>query len=146
MPGRATARSTRTSAASTRKASSGTTRSTRASTNVVEIPDEGESTSLRTQIAQIFDDAQKTTATQRKLVNNLRKVQEACCFAPPTTKKKGGKKNEVEEDDNEFVEEDFNNEITRCMLRMICIKKGEPIGDRLIRFLCLFLKYAEEKG
>ncbi|KAL6706345.1 chromosome condensation complex Condensin, subunit G [Coniothyrium glycines] len=149
MPGRTASRSTRAPAASTRKTSSGTVKSTRASSarqssNAIEIPDEGESTSLRTQIAQIFGDAQRTTATQRKLANNLRKIQESCCFAPPTTNRKGGKKS-TEEDYEDFEEEDFNNEILRCVLRIIAIKKGEPVGDRLIRFLCLFLKYAAEK-
>lgn len=141
MPGRTSTRSTRTS---------GTTKSTRASSarqssNAVEIPDEGPLTSLRTQVAQVFGDAQKTTATQRKLVVNLRKLQEACCYEPPDTGKKGGKngKGEVQED---FDEEEFNNEVIRCMLRVLGIKKSEPVGDRVIRFLGLFLKHASEKG
>ncbi|KAH8731774.1 nuclear condensing complex subunit [Phaeosphaeriaceae sp. PMI808] len=149
MPGRPSARSTRTSTASTaRKSSTGTVRSTRASSarqssNAVEIPDEGPITSLRTQVAQVFGDAQKTTATQRKLVVNLRKIQEACCFEPPDTNKKGGKgKEETQED---FDEEDFNTEVVRCVLRIIGVKKSEPVGDRIIRFLGVFLKHASEK-
>lgn len=78
-------------------------------------------------------------------MNNLRKIQEACCFAPPTTSKKGNKKGRNEEEED-FGEEEFNNEMMRCVLRILSIKKGEPVGDRLIRFLCLFLKYAAEKG
>lgn len=102
-------------------------------------------TSLRTQIAHVFSDAQKTTATQRKLVVNLRKIQETCCFEPPETGKKGGKKGkeEVQED---FDEEDFNNEIVRCVIRVLGVKKSEPVGDRIIRFLGVFLKNASEKG
>jgi condensin complex subunit 3 len=150
MPGR-TARSTRTSAASvTRKSSTGTLKSTRASSarqssNAVDIPDEGPVTSLRTRVTQVFGDAQKTTATQRKLVVNLRKIQEACCFEPPETGKKGGKqgKDEARED---FDEEDFNNEVVRCVLRVMPVKKSEPVGDRVIRFLGVFLKHASEKG
>lgn len=141
MPGRTSTRSTRTS---------GTTKSTRASSarqssNAVEIPDEGPVTSLRTQVAQVFGDAQKTTATQRKLVVNLRKIQEACCYEPPDTGKKGGKKGkgEVQED---FDEEEFNNEVIRCVLRILGIKKSESVGDRVIRFLGVFLKHASEKG
>ena len=59
--------------------------------------------------------------------------------------KKGGKKGreEVQED---FDEEDFNNEIVRCILRILGVKKSEPVGDRVIRFLGLFLKHASEKG
>lgn len=155
MPGRASSRSTRTSATSVaRKSSTGTLKSTRASStrassarqssNAVEIPDEGDVTSLRTQIAQIFGDAQKTTATQRKLVVNLRKIQEACCFEPPEPKK-GGKKGR-EEIHEDFDEEEFNNEVVRCVLRVLGVKKSEPAGDRIIRFLGLFLKHASEKG
>ncbi|KAI8933420.1 hypothetical protein NX059_010035 [Plenodomus lindquistii] len=150
MPGRpAGTRSTRTSAASTRKTSGGVTKPTRASgtrqsAHAVEIPDEGPVTTLRTQIAQVFSDAQKTTATQRKLAVHLRKIQEACCFEPPETNKKGGKKGreEIEED---FDEEDFNNEMGRCVLRLLNVKKSETAGDRVIRFLGLFLKHASEK-
>ncbi|KAF2852045.1 condensin complex component cnd3 [Plenodomus tracheiphilus IPT5] len=151
MPGRpAGSRSSRTSAASTtRKTSGGVTKSTRASgarqsAHAVEIPDEGPVTSLRTKIAQVFSDAQKTTATQRKLAVHLRKIQEACCFEPPETGNKGGNKGraEVEED---FDEEDFNNEMARCVLRLLNVKKSETAGDRVIRFLGLFLKHASEK-
>jgi len=96
-------------------------------------------------VAQVFGDAQKTTATQRKLVVNLRKIQEACCFEPPDTNRKGGKKGkgEVQED---FDEEDFNGEVVRCVLRILGVKKSEPVGDRIIRFLGVFLKHASEKG
>jgi hypothetical protein len=96
-------------------------------------------------VAQVFGDAQRTTATQRKLVVNLRKIQEACCFEPPDTNKKGGKKgeDEVQED---FDEEEFNNEVVRCVLRVLGVKKSEPVGDRVIRFLGVFLKHASEKG
>ena len=146
MPGRTTTRSTRTSTTSTtRKSSTTRASSARQSSNAVEIPDEGPITSLRTQVAQVFGDAQKTTATQRKLVVNLRKIQETCCFEPPDTNKKGGKKGkgEVQED---FDEEEFNNEVVRCVLRILGVKKSEPVGDRIIRFLGVFLKHASEKG
>jgi condensin complex subunit 3 len=142
MPGRASTRSTRTSTASTTKSTRAS--SARQSANAVEIPDDGPLTSLRTQVAQVFGDAQKTTATQRKLVVNLRKIQEVCCYEPPTTNKGGKKgKDEVQED---FDEEEFNTEVGRCVVRILCIKKSEPVGDRLIRFLGLFLKFASEKG
>ncbi|CAN9082392.1 unnamed protein product [Alternaria alternata] len=145
MVGRTSTRAPRSSATSTTR----TTKSTRASSarqssNAVEIPDEGPVTSLRTQIAQVFSDAQKTTATQRKLVVNLRKIQEACCFEPPDTGKKGGNKNKGEEQED-FDEEEFNAEVVRCVLRIMCVKKSEPVGDRVIRFLGIFLKHASEK-
>lgn len=150
MPGRPSTRAPRGSATATaRKTSTGTTRATRGSSarqsaNAVEIPNEGPVTTLRTQIAQVFSDAQKTTATQRKLVVNLRKIQEACCFEPPDTSNKGGKKGQEEHED--FDEEEFNAEVVRCLLRIMSVKKSEPVGDRVIRFLGIFLKYASEKG
>lgn len=149
MPGRPSTRAPRGSTTTTaRKTSGGTTRaargsSARQSANAVNIPDEGPVTTLRTQIAQVFSDAQKTTATQRKLVVNLRKIQEACCFEPPDTGKKGGKKGQEEQED--FDEEEFNAEIVRCLLRIMSVKKSEPVGDRVIRFLGIFLKHASDK-
>jgi len=101
------------------------------------IPDEGPSTSLRTQICNIFGDAQRTTAGHRKLAISLRKVQEACCYEPTNAKSKKGV---------EFGEDDFNVEIARCVLRLMGVKKSEGVGDRIVRFLGFFLKHASEKG
>ncbi|KAF1951635.1 hypothetical protein CC80DRAFT_480936 [Byssothecium circinans] len=146
MPGRTSTRSTRSSGATVGRKSSTTTlkstrgsASTRTSAYAVEVPDEGPENSLRTQICQIFSDAQNTTATQRKLQTNLRKLQERCCFEVQEGKKKGKREEE------EFDEEEFNNEVLRCVLRVLGVKKGENVGDRVIRFLGLFLKHASEK-
>lgn len=139
MPGRTSTRSTRTSTASTRK---GRTSSTRQSANAVEIPDEGPATELREQIAQVFGEAHKTTATHRKLAVQLRKIQEVCCYELPDTSK--GKKSKLMLQE-EFEEDDFRAEIERCVVRILGIKKGEAAGDRLIRFLTVFLKLGYEK-
>ena len=144
MPARASARATRgSSTAGPRKSTTQTLKSrgsasARTSAHAVEIPDEGDATSLRNQICSIFADAQRTTATQRKLVVTLRKVQEACCYEPPNPKKN--------QKGDEFGEEEFNDEFGRAVLRVFVVKKSEPVGDRIIRFLGLFLKYASEKG
>ena len=42
-------------------------------------------------------------------------------------------------------EEDFSAEVTRCVLRILTIRKGEAVGDRIVRFLGLFLQHANEK-
>lgn len=126
MPGRVArggARSTRTSA--------------RNSSPATEIPDEGADTSLRRAICTVFSDSQKSTAGHRKCVISLRKIQEACCYEPVNQKK--GKQ------DEEFEEEDFNNEFVRCTLRMMAVKKSEPAGDRVVRFLGTFLNAASQK-
>ena len=141
MPGRV---STRNSAAShlSHKSSTQTLASRRSTTSRVSsptavIPDEGPSSSLRTQICTVFGDAQKTTAGHRKLVISLRKIQEACCYEPanPKSNKGGG-----------FGEDDFNVEIARCVIRLMGVKKSEGVGDRIVRFLGFFLRHASEKG
>jgi condensin complex subunit 3 len=145
MPGRVS-RSTRSSAATVGRKSSTQTLKSRGSASArnsayaVEIPDEGPNTSLRAQICQIFGDAQRNTATQRKLVVQLRKVMETCCYLPVNPKKGKG---DVGED---FDANDFNEEIGRCILRIMPIKKSEVVGDRIVRFIGLFLKHSTEKG
>jgi condensin complex subunit 3 len=86
----------------------------------------------------MFRDAQRTTASHRKLVINLRKIQEACCYEP-TSKKK----NKTGAED--FDEEQFTYEFTRCVLRVMPVKKSESVGERTIRFIGLFLRHANEK-
>jgi len=76
--------------------------------------------------------------TQRKAAVNLRKVQEACCYEPVNPRKK--------QRDEEFGEGEFNAEVGRCVLRVLGVKKSEPVGDRIVRFLGLFLKMASDKG
>ncbi|MCJ1403422.1 hypothetical protein MMC11_006645 [Xylographa trunciseda] len=138
MPGRV---STRNSAASrVSHKSSEPSLSLRASASrlhpSVVVPEEGPPNTLRTRICAIFGDSQKSTAGHRKLVINLRKVHEACCYETS----KPGKK---ELDD--YGEDDFNVEFARCVLRIVGIKKSEPVGDRILRFLGLFLRHASEK-
>lgn len=70
---------------------------------------------------------------------NLRKIQETCCYEP-TSKRKS--KHSVEE---EFEEAHFNEEFIRCVVRCMPIKKSETVGERVIRFIGLFLKHANEK-
>ena len=93
---------------------------------------------LRTQISSIFRDAQRTTASHRKLVINLRKIQEACCYEPTSNRK-----NKTGAED--FDEEQFTYEFTRCVLRVMPVKKSESVGERSIRFIGLFLRHANEK-
>ena len=103
----------------------------------IEIPDEGPSTALRANISNIFADAQKTTASHRKLIVSLRKIHEACCYEHTKPAK-----SELDR----FEEDDFNVEVARCLLRIVTVKKSESIGDRLVRFIGLFLRHASGKG
>ncbi|KAF5004073.1 hypothetical protein FDECE_9416 [Fusarium decemcellulare] len=127
MPARTSARSTRTSAA---RSSVASRRSS--APEIVDTPDNP----LRTKICVVFRDAQRTTATHRKLVVNLRKIQEPCCYEPTNP-------NQSQSDD--FDEDAFNREFIRCVTKIMPIKKSESVGERSIRFVGLFLRHASEK-
>ena len=136
MPGRRTTRSS--VASSPRKSQAPRPSSShRISTPQLSVPDETPSSELRIRICGIFADAQASTAGHRKLVINLRKVQGDCCYAPT---KKGAARPEPAD------EERFNNEVGRCVIRLMGAKKSEGVGDKVVRFLGLFLKHASEKG
>ncbi|KAI7360782.1 hypothetical protein KC336_g21925, partial [Hortaea werneckii] len=125
MPGRV-ARGARSAAANARNTSP-----------PAQVPDEGAHTSLRREICRIFGDSQKSTAGHRKAVIALRKVQEACCYEP-VNHKKGRQQDDFEADD-------FNTEVKRCVLRVLAVRKAEPAGDRVVRFLGTFLNSASAK-
>ncbi|TGJ86680.1 hypothetical protein E0Z10_g2098 [Xylaria hypoxylon] len=140
MPARVSSRSTRTSGPSN-KASSSTLRAStasRASSSNLDIPEESPDSALRKQICAVFRDAQKTTATHRKLAVTLRKIHETCCYEPTRPKKQVSA-------DEDFDEADFNAEFTRCVFRVMPVKKSESVGDRTIRFIGLFLRHANDK-
>ncbi|KAK4544173.1 hypothetical protein LTR36_004383 [Oleoguttula mirabilis] len=139
MPGRITrgARSSASSAVS-RKTSAQTTKSAgRNSSPVHDVPDEGGDTSLRRAVCTVFADAQKSIAGHRKAIISLRKIQEACCYEPVNYKK--GKQSE------DFDADDFNTEVKRCVLRVLAVRKAEPVGDRVVRFLGTYLNVASQK-
>lgn len=141
MPGRVT---TRTAAASSLSSKSSTqtlgsrrTTASRVSSPTVAIPDEGPSSTLRTQICSIFGDAQRSAAGHRKLAVSLRKTQEVCCYQLANAGS-----NTLED----FGEDDFNVEVARCVIRLMGVKKSEGVGDRIVKFLGFFLKHASDKG
>ncbi len=149
MPARPSTRSTRStrssagvppraSAAASR--ASTTSRSSSIANN--DAPAETPDNALRTQVAAVFREAQRTTATHRKLAVTLRKLQEACCFEPTSIAKKGTAAATTAAD---FDEDDFNAEFVRCVLRVMPIKKSEGVGEKTIRFIGLFLRHAVDK-
>ncbi|KAK3944314.1 putative nuclear condensin complex subunit protein [Diplogelasinospora grovesii] len=144
MPTRTSTRSTRTSGAVSQKSSAAnlnprtSTASRASSTANIDIPTETPDNALRTQVATVFREAQRTTASHRKLAVTLRKIQEACCYEPTSAKKSA-----VAADD--FDEDDFNNEFVRCVLRVMPVKKSEGVGEKTIRFIGLFLRHSIDK-
>ena len=141
MPARASTRSTRSSAGAPAKASStrASTASRASSIANTDIPPETPDNALRTQVAAVFREAQRTTASHRKLAVTLRKLQEACCFEPTSVKKSASAAA------SDFDEDDFNTEFVRCVLRVMPIKKSEGVGEKTIRFIGLFLRHAVDK-
>lgn len=80
----------------------------------------------------------------------LRKLQEICCGISTKKTKKDGKGPEVQEElllpsEETIPEKEFNVEVGRCLLRILPIKKTEPVGDRILRFVGTFLSHATEK-
>lgn len=136
MPGRASAQRSTVShlplKSSAQNINSRKSIASRAPPSTITTPDEGPLTTLRTRVCGIFNDAQRTNAGHRKLVIGLRKIQESCC--------------DDSTGNQEFSEEDFNVEITRCMIRTVCVRKSEGVGDRTVKFLGHFLRHATEKG
>lgn len=151
MPGRVAARST---SATTRRSSAQPSASGRAGsvTPSFAIPEEptepASSPTLRRDVCLIFADAQRSTTGHRKLVVRLRKLQEFSCGISQKKSNKG-KDQEPEEalipGEETEAEKEFNVEVGRCMLRILTIKKSEPVGDRILRFLGTFLGHAAEK-
>ncbi|KAH8166034.1 hypothetical protein CIB48_g2197 [Xylaria polymorpha] len=144
MPARVSSRSTRKSGAVSHKGSSNTLRASTASrasasASAIDVPEEGPDSELRRQICAVFRDAQKTTATHRKLAVTLRKIHEACCYEPTRPSKQSSSTAD------DFDESDFNTEFTRCVLRVMPVKKSEGVGDKVVRFVGLFLRHANDK-
>src|SRR2546423_11238715 len=146
MPGRIAARSARPSTASRASTKSSApslhsraSTASRISSPTISPPEDGPVTELRLHVCSIFVDAQKSTSGHRKLVVQLRKIQEACCYLAAQSKelRLGTSHN--------FGEEDFNLEVSRCAFKVLGVKKTEPVGDRVVRFIGLFLKSASEK-
>jgi condensin complex subunit 3 len=105
------------------------------------------SPNLRRDVSAIFADAQRSTTGHRKLMVRLRKLQEICCGIYQKNKK--GTDREQEEivipEEATVAEKEFNVEVGRCVLRILPIKKSEPVGDRILRFLDTFIAHAYEK-
>ncbi|EPS37760.1 hypothetical protein H072_8538 [Dactylellina haptotyla CBS 200.50] len=86
-----------------------------------------EYTPLQKAIQNIFVSAQGTTATHRKLCVSLRATQEKCA------------------QEGMRAEKAFCVEFTRCLNRALVVKKGEAVGDRILKFCDLFIRHIYEK-
>ncbi|KAJ5462014.1 uncharacterized protein N7458_003566 [Penicillium daleae] len=149
MPGRVAARST--SAATRRSSAQPSTGRAPSVTPSFAIPEEpalpSSSPNLRRDVCAIFADAQRSTTGHRKLMVRLRKLQEICCGIYQKNKKGTDREQEdiVIPEEATVAEKEFNVEVGRCVLRILPIKKSEPVGERVLRFLDTFLAHAYDK-
>lgn len=138
MPARASTRPTRTSVISKKPSTAAlgprASITSRASSSAVEYVDTP-SSSLRTQICAAFRDAQRTTATHRKLAVSLRKIHESCCYEPTSKPTPSGDSGEAA----------FNHEFVRCVMKIMPVRKVESVGERAIRFVGFYLRHANDK-
>lgn len=112
------------------------------STATVAIPSDPPQSDLRLQICQIFHNAQRSLASQRKCCISLHRLQSACRSGTPN----GPTTTTPDQDpDADAGEAAFEAEVARCILRVLGVKRGEGVGDRTVRFVGSYLAHAEEK-
>lgn len=75
----------------------------------------------------------------------LRKIQEACCYEPTSQTGKKSTSSHAPAAAGDFEEDDFNHEFVRCAVRVMPVKKSEAVGEKTVRFIGLFLRYATDK-
>ncbi|KAJ3336039.1 hypothetical protein HDU93_003825 [Gonapodya sp. JEL0774] len=82
---------------------------------------------LSTAIPQVFSDSQRSTAGHRKNAAALKKIHQR------TAKSGGGGEN------------NFNAEFVRNLNKVLPIRKGQIVADRVIKFVAEYLKFIVEK-
>jgi len=91
---------------------------------------------LPTVVPPIFEQAQNTMANHRKNIVQLRKVQETCATL-------------LEPVDNgmrRVGERAFNALFVDMVNRVLPIKKGVAVADRIVKFVASFVAYTVEQG
>lgn len=85
----------------------------------------------------IFDQAQQTTANHRKNIVYLRKIHEQCAAI-------------VEEISNDRIkltgEKAFNSLFFDMVNRVLTVKKGVAVADRIVKFVANYVSYCTETG
>lgn len=95
--------------------------------------------SLSTNVAQVFEDAQKPNANQRKNAIAMRKIQTQICLNSPI-------RDDQAHDINFEKEELFINEFIRNVNKILMIRRREPHADRVTRFIATFVQYSQQQG
>lgn len=115
----------------TKKAPKGSTASSSAKSPTLE--------SLLSLIPPIFTQVQTTAVNHKKNCVALRKIQDKC----------GEFKEEVEREDQVVIrligEKKFNNTVLEMMNRVLVIKKGVNVADKVIHFMGKFVNYTSQQ-
>ena len=94
------------------------------------------SDTLPTALPPTFDQAQHTTANHQKNIVSLRKIQDACASiterAPKGTRLIG--------------EKAFTTLFIEMVNRVLPVKKGVSVADRVVKFVAQYVTYATEQG
>lgn len=93
-------------------------------------------TALQTAVSQLFQAAQKTTSSHRKLTTQLRSIHQGCFQGTGVYEEFGGGRS---------GEKAFCKEFMRVLSRVLVIPKKELVGDRCMRFADSFVKLLLEK-
>lgn len=91
---------------------------------------------LPVQLPPIFEQAQHTTANHRKNIVALRKLQVACATVTEETPK-GTKL---------VGEKAFNALFVDMVNRVLGVKKGVAVADRVVKFVANYVAYTTEQG
>lgn len=91
---------------------------------------------LPAQLPPIFEQAQHTTANHRKNIVALRKIQVACATVTEETSK-GTKL---------VGEKAFNTLFVDMVNRVLGVKKGVAVADRVVKFVANYVAYTTEQG
>lgn len=91
---------------------------------------------LPSAIAPIFDQAQNTTANHRKNIAQLRKIHETCADVTEETPK----------GIRLVGERAFNNAFVGMVNRVLPVKKGVAVADRIVKFVASYVAYTTENG
>jgi len=92
--------------------------------------------SLPTALPPIFEQCQSTTANHRKNIVALRKVQDTCATITERTPK-GTKL---------VGEKAFNGLFIDMLNRVLGVKKGVSVADRVVKFVASYITYITELG
>lgn len=84
----------------------------------------------------IFDQAQHTTANHRKNIAVLRKIQQSCSTVTEQTAK-GVKL---------VGEKTFNTAFIDMVNRLLPVKKGVAVADRVVKFVAQYVAYTTAQG